>query len=294
MVNTPDPTVCKESPKVTGWQLILCMLLIGLTIGAAILMPRWDPGQGATPWRQGTFLLTLVLVTLLFFALGIFIRGRPAGILIDDRNRMSLSRLQMTLWTVVILAGWGISAISNASLEAKAPGYLTKTNPSGKLETFGPLDVAVPPQLWMAMGIAITSLAGTPLILNIKANQKPPVLEESARFVSAMDRESQAQTRFVGLVAEHRCPEDAVWSDLFTGDEAGNVTAVDLGKVQMFYFTLILIVSYTIAVFTLVGRHGAISQLPVLSDGAIALLGLSHAGYLGAKAAPNTKPTPSI
>ena len=40
----------------------------------------------------------------------------------------------------------------------------------------------------------------------------------------------------------NRSSKDARWGDLLKGDESGNASAVDLGKLQMFFFTFILVV----------------------------------------------------
>src|SRR5713101_4063203 len=40
---------------------------------------------------------------------------------------------------------------------------------------------------------------------------------------------------------------EARWSDMFKGDDVCNADYLDLGKVQMFYFTLILVLVYAVA-----------------------------------------------
>jgi len=79
------------------------------------------------------------------------ILGLWRGLLVDERNKMSLSRLQMILWTIIVLSGFLTVALLNIrSRQADA------------------LSITVPPQLWLLIGISTTSLIGAPLILNTK------------------------------------------------------------------------------------------------------------------------------
>jgi hypothetical protein len=87
--------------------------------------------------------------------------------------------------------------------------------------------------------------------------------------------------------------DDAGLSDMFEGDEVGNAASIDLAKVQMFFFNIIVALSY----ITLLSKTMAqlaidpakVMELPLLSKGMIALLGISHAGHLMGKTADRTK-----
>ncbi len=79
-------------------------------------------------------------------------------------------------------------------------------------------------------------------------------------------------------------------SELFKGDEMGNDAQVDLAKIQMFYFTLILVFVYAVALGNSLAGCEAIAQFPDLDPGMIAWLGISHAGYLTSKAVPHSQP----
>ena len=81
---------------------------------------------------------------------------------------------------------------------------------------------------------------------------------------------------------------------MFLGEETGNGTQVDIGKVQMFYFTIIVVLAYAMSIgsmfYTVMTTPNAyVEKLPVLADGIIALLGISHASYIAYKAAPHSK-----
>lgn len=52
---------------------------------------------------------------------------------------------------------------------------------------------------------------------------------------------------------------------MFKGDELSNAAQLDLGKVQMFYFTLVLVFPYGVQLDTLfLDSSGAVENLPVL------------------------------
>ena len=81
---------------------------------------------------------------------------------------------------------------------------------------------------------------------------------------------------------------------MFKGDDATNCDYLDLSKVQMFVFTLILVIIYGIALgmmFSGVGdgvdsKTFAITAFPALSATMVTLLSISQAGYLAYKAIP--------
>ena len=98
-------------------------------------------------------------------------------------------------------------------------------------------------------------------------------------------------------VTVNASPKDARVADLFRGDETGNGAHLDLGKVQMLFFTVVLVLVYFFAlgngfadiVNGVVGDGKRVYQLPALSQSMVTLLGISHAGYLAAKAAPPSR-----
>src|ERR1041384_256772 len=69
-----------------------------------------------------TLILFMVLMVLFVITLGYRISGRPAGILINERNLMSLSRFQMVVWTIIILGAFITIAVER--IKAKNPDAL--------------------------------------------------------------------------------------------------------------------------------------------------------------------------
>jgi hypothetical protein len=79
---------------------------------------------------------------------------------------------------------------------------------------------------------------------------------------------------------------------MFEGSEVGNAGHVDLGKVQMFYFTVIVAMAYAASVWSALAKgdfYGSQFTFPSLSAGMVALLGISNAGYLANKGVDHTE-----
>jgi len=235
---------------------------------------------------------TLVLLAGFATVAGHGILGLWLGLLIDERNKMSLSRLQMILWTIVVLSGFLTAALRNIR--------------SGEADV---LKIDVPAQLWLLMGISTTSLIGSPLIRSTKmtepvatdAAQSPMVAFQWGLTKDELIRQGLTKDEIekLGKIVIWRWPWDARPADLFQGEEIGNAAHLDLGKIQMFYFTLVLVLAYAVMLGTMFSNithpsttceitTGMICGLPSLPDGMVALLGLSNGGYLGNKVIPHT------
>jgi hypothetical protein len=162
----------------------------------------------------------------------------------------------------------------------------------------------------MVLGVTTTSLVGTPLILGQKAKGPPPagpagaggagaqaaqrrrdaaVTEVKAMLASQGRPPERVEVR--GSVVAWAWPSDARTPDLFQGDEVADAAHLDLAKVQLLLFTLVLVFAYAVMLCHQFlplgpGGGGAITGLPPLEQGMVALLGISHAGYLTNKAIP--------
>ncbi len=202
--------------------------------------------------------------SMLVFAVivGDAITKRWTGVLIDDRNRMSLSRFQLLLWTLIIV-----------------PGLLAIAAGRALAGDTNPLDVSVPQEVWVLLGISSASLVGTPIIQSYKAGQEPAPAVMAAN--PAMLHK--------GLLAAKAEATNAQWTDLFSGEELGNAAFVDLGKVQMFFFTIVIALVYAAALGTALWNQGQGASFPPLSQGILVLLGISQSTYLTNKAVPHTQ-----
>jgi hypothetical protein len=152
------------------------------------------------------------------------------------------------------------------------------------------VDIGIPPEIWGLLGISTASLIGSPLIKNAKRDQ--PATE--AQSSDAAQKATDAGLVLNGVRAEKTAPDEARWADLIQGEEISNFHLLDLGKVQMLFFTVIVLTAYGAALAALFNQamtstpRSAICDFPELSGGMLALLAISHAGYLTYKAVPQT------
>ena len=49
------------------------------------------------------------------------------------------------------------------------------------------------------------------------------------------------------VVVFNKSFKDARWGDLLKGEEVGNAAVIDIGKIQMFFFTFIIVITYASA-----------------------------------------------
>ena len=235
----------------------------------AVLATNWYLPSG---WN---LVGTTAMLTAFLLVLGKAISGVPLALLISERNLMSLSRFQALVWTVVVMGG-----------------YLTMTLARVKANGQSAVGVTIPQELWLAMGIATTSLLGTPLVLGAKRARSPDeklVQNTSAQLAEAP---SDIDAHRQGVLYANAHLTDARMADMFQGDEVGNTAHIDLAKVQMFYFTLIAATGYfmDVAMAVMRGSHDA---LPELSQGMLALLAISHGGYLLGKTGDHSNSKPA-
>lgn len=220
--------------------------------------------------------IALAGMTIFVLVCGHGITRRWLGALIDERNVMSLSRFQMAAWTVVVLSAFLTAVLWNV---------LDPNN-------HDPLNVAVSQELWILMGISTTSLVASPLILSGKAERVPDASEAATTFeLLAQQGDDKAKVATKGQLVVNTDLSQARFSDMFTGEEAGNAAHLDLTRLQMFFFTLVTLASYAIAVGYCFQQlpHGPITQLPPLNSSMLVLIAISHAGYLAAKSVPHSQ-----
>jgi hypothetical protein len=255
-----DEKKWKRSHTISLFVIVIAIIVVGL-----ISTPRI---------RLGTWLATMLLLAIFTTVAGRGITGEWRGLLIDERNKMSLSRFQMILWTIVVLSAFSVAALSNIAAGDTYPLY-----------------IEIPDQLWILMGISTTSLVGAPLISSRKRTMRAEEGEKRETFgLMEAQRPSKGGVDNKGLVVVNLQLKDANWSDLFKGDETGNAGHLDLGKVQMFFFTLIVVVAYAVALGAIFsGADPTINEFPLMDNSLVALLGISHAGYLTNKVIPHSQ-----
>jgi hypothetical protein len=226
-------------------------------------------------WLRAAWLVTAVLMTLFVVVVGLGVSGRASALFIDDRNKMSLSRFQAAVWTLLVLSAFLVAAFWNISHN-----------------TVEPLSIALPEELWLLMGISATSLAGSPLIRSTKrANKHDETELAQTKAQNEARGVPQEAVQVKGTLVTNADPAYARWSDMFSGEEVGNAARLDLSKIQMFYFTMILLAAYAAALW-----HGfdlapvaKVEDFPAFDKSMLALLGISHTAYLANKAVPHSQ-----
>jgi hypothetical protein len=267
---TPPPSakpVLKTAPMDSRLAAVLMVLFAGLMVPAAWFFP---PG-----WSYVTL---MGLMIAFMIVLGLKICGRFAGILINDRNLMSLSRFQMILWTVLILSAFLTAAIERIHFGGTADA----------------LAIALDEKLWMLLGISTASLVGMPMVQSTKKVQQPhpEAVEKAAKALDENETEIAANSQ--GVLYANPDAKDAAFTDMFEGDEVGNTAYIDVSKVQMFFFTLVAVLSYGTVLFNWLSEWQSLlnpAAFPELNAGLIAILGISHAGFLGSQSTTKTPTT---
>lgn len=256
-------------------------------------------------WNWALVLVSMIVFTIV---LGKRSNGRMPGILIDSRRLMSLSRFQTVIWTIVVLSSYLTIVLERIHASAAPFAYNATLNSTllndpglaAKLAITDPLGVGIDWQLWAIMGISTVSLVGTPLILDRKEAKKPAdnVIGDTVKDIKTNKAQDETVDKIkensAGTVYANETICDAQFTDIFEGDELGNTAFIDLSKVQMFLFTIVAIFAYMFQIYvTIRHTHPAfITSLPVLSEGLIAILLVSHAGYLTNKSIDHTKLKP--
>jgi hypothetical protein len=271
--STPGDTTTIQLPRThwTRWHTVSLFAIVAAILLPGLLLPLQH--------RLEVWGSSMALLALFAGIAGHGITGLWHGMLIDERNKISLSRLQMILWMIVLLSGFITATLANVA--------------AGRPD---PLAIEISSELWLLLGISTTALVGSPLVKQAKRAKSASQLDvQRARTQLAVQRgmqddEAADRIEVDGQLMVNRSPADARWSDMFRGEEAGNAGHLSLAKIQMFYFTLILVLAYAMALGAMfAGSAIIIDRLPAPDGSILALLGISHAGYLSDKAVPHTR-----
>lgn len=273
------------------FQALGVALLIGAALGAAYYLAD----------AQWAWLINVVLLAALCLLLGMWIMKLPLGILITQRNLMSLSRLQVVCWTLIIFSGLVVVVMQRLHHYVKDPSSITCAPPQqpqqpqpqqSPANTCDPLSITVDPKLWAVLGISFASFVGTPLILNGKTQDTPSANSVQAASLVLKEPATEIKQNAMGKVYVNPTPQDARISDMFEGDEIGNTAYVDVSKFQMFVLTALLLGIYSSRMWEfLAGDIKSLNKLPEFTASMVQLLAVSHAGYLTFKSVNHTDTT---
>lgn len=233
-----------KSAASSSWSIIHSLIFVGLLAG--ILLIAWLlPSTRVVAW-----LSVMALTAFLGVVIGHGISGYWLGVLTDASHKISLSRLQMMFWTLLVLSAFLTAVATNIALQVSEP-----------------LQITIPVELWVLMGISATSMVGVPLIQSAKSRKKPE--EANPRVNPAFGNAASV----VPSIA-----------DIFREGDANNGKSVSLSHVQMFFFTIILLFGYGATIAGLFSSGEPITAFPEIDGGMLALLSISHASFLVNKA----------
>lgn len=270
--------------KKWGWFTVLFVL--ALAVCAWWIAVTKDPAVV----RCQFVVVELMLIGLCVVA-GLMVHSRIDGILIDDRNRISLSRFQWVVWLVLILGAYFTESIWNTSQNLALPiiqtqllallgissGSAVVSNVIAENKKTTPPPAAVPVQAPVAAapGNPTTRMSATNGPMVVAAAPPPP----------------PATHRVVGALAANSTAGVASWSDLFLGDEEATYRTVDISRLQKLVITVLLAAIYLTYLWTELGKAtiGTALAMPTFGDdsnGFLWLLGISHGAYLAQKATP--------
>ncbi|HEX9606111.1 MAG TPA: hypothetical protein VF962_02690 [Gemmatimonadaceae bacterium] len=222
----------------------------------------------------------VILVAMLAFvvAIGFDLQRHPLGILISERNLMSLSRFQLASWTILICSAFVTLGVTRvfATIE-------------------DPLAITVPQQLWQILGISFASTVGASMVIRNKTRKEPAKKDEVMEKVAKQVHEAKptVEKNAQGLAYANESPSDARITDMFEGDELSNTAYIDISKLQMFLFTVVALIAYGVNIYQYMfdNTPEVFDTFPALSPGLVTVLGISHAAYLGSKSIDHTKHT---
>jgi hypothetical protein len=235
---------------------ITLLLLIALVLCGWWIENIKTIGHLKTPW----IVVMAVLVIVCAFA-GHLVNGRIDGILIDDRNRISLSRFQWVIWLIIVSGGYFTMAVWDVANGFDVPR----------------LDEQTLILLGIVSGSAVVS---TVLVNNKKAQTDAPKVPPAVNDTAALQS---------GAADVNVTVQEASWSDLFMGEDAANRYVVDISRLQKLIFTVILALAYLAWLWVIFSKDKPLAMPMIGPDSNFNwLLGISHLAYQGAKAVPKT------
>jgi hypothetical protein len=248
-------------------------LWILIWLAAFLGVPGWHP-VAPEDLRLLVFVGAFLGLACFFVGVGVSVSATPLGVILSGRNTYSLSRLQMALWTWLVLSAligaavaraWGIGGVGSVSTA---------------------LSIGIPGNLLAAMGISYFTGFAAPAALSLKSQSG-----NTPGQVNLASKRLDENIYANGSVIQRPLNSPAKLADVVQGDDLATAGTVDLSKVQQLLITLLLVGVYFVVLLGLF--HGKFADaadgrtaLPDFSKDLLTLMGLSHAGYLAYKVAP--------
>jgi ribosome-binding factor A len=131
--------------------------------------------------------------------------------------------------------------------------------------------------------------------LEMVAKTSKTELDARTAEMDALKKQHEAYQAADGLLVKNQSPSDATASDFFRGEETSDADTLDFGKVQMLWITIAVVAAYVFVLTDALQGGGLFKpgtagvSLPDLPASVVALLGISHSGYLAVKASSSQK-----
>jgi hypothetical protein len=241
-----------------GWGGITALGLVLLGANAYWIAQEAKIPTGTATilvWQWLSVLASLILVSVIA---GYLANARSIGIFIDERNRISLSRVQWLAWFLVLFSGYFTGAVWDVAFGGDLP--------------------AIETTLFGVIGITTGSAVVSNMVVDAKKQETAaPVLMGGPPLVGRIDVNASSN--------------DAAWADLYLGEEQGNRFSVDPSRLQKLIVTMLLVIVYVEMLwtaFTQASLSYSSFAMPVVGTNFVALMGSSHAAYLAYKATNKT------
>jgi hypothetical protein len=233
-------------------------------------------------------IIAACLVLLLTAVVGLSRGKGPFGALIDTRGKYSLSRLQIVLWTAMIVGGYfGIAfpKLGFVNIPAEVLGLLGITLGSTVVSTAIKANQMRTGQTAGVEERAAQIAASTQNeMLRLLGVEQPEYLsdEEKATLLAHLsEEECEVLNREIEV---RRSPS---WMDIFSQEQKGTEHLIDIGKLQMFAWTVTALVIYGAMLaskLTLpLEEVRELTAVPNVTGTILTLMGISQAAYLGMK-----------
>ena len=199
--------------------------------------------------------LSIKIMWIIIFSTMIFFLGHISYCLGGTTKAILTNKLKRYDLSLLQLISWTLLIIST---------LFTSVIYNIRLEEINPLQISIQDEILFLIGIDFTVAIGTPLINSSKDSNKNEIL--------------------VGNLTR----KDAKFGELFLGDMDSNNSNIDIGKIQVFLISVLLIFVYSIQCYNLFSEANTkITSLPTFDASMITLLTISNFAYLGKKAIPN-------
>jgi hypothetical protein len=243
---------------------IASVVFVVAVVLAFTLAFTWQNSYG----RLTAWLIVAVGVVVLSVALSPGSGPSLKYLLIDERNRYSQPALITFCWFVTIVSAYLACAAWNVALWT--PG----TRPL-------PVEIQIPPALWVLAGVVGVDIVGTGIILADKRRRMSSPLQQAAA--------NQAGLTLAGTLFVRPSASNAELRDLITHDEITAQDTPDLAALQKLLFQITAVIVYALALGRLIFSTDPalpITGFPSIPEGFLALLGISTATALVNRAVP--------